>query len=85
MQILGGIGYTDVYPIERLFRDARLATIWTGSSEIMRLIIQSDIFKEVLKTPRGEKRDIELDTPGANKTVEKVYRADPDQYRKLKE
>ncbi len=85
MQILGGIGYTDVYPIERLFRDARLATIWTGSSEIMRLIIQSDIFKEVLKAPRGEKRDIELDTPGASKTVEKVYRADPDQYRKAEE
>jgi alkylation response protein AidB-like acyl-CoA dehydrogenase len=85
MQILGGIGYTDVYPIERLFRDARLATIWTGSSEIMRLIIQSDVFKEVLKAPRGEKRDIELDTPGASKTVEKVYRADPDQYRKAEE
>ena len=80
MQILGGIGYTDVYPIERLFRDARLATIWTGSSEIMRLIIQSDVFKEVLKEYRGTKRDVELDTPGANKTVEKVYREDPRKY-----
>ncbi|MFX0168940.1 MAG: acyl-CoA dehydrogenase family protein [Candidatus Hodarchaeota archaeon] len=82
MQILGGIGYTDVYPIERLFRDARLATIWTGSSEIMRLIIQSDVFKETLNEPHGEKRDVELDTPGAGKTVEKVYRAEPDQYRR---
>ncbi|MFW9830812.1 MAG: acyl-CoA dehydrogenase family protein [Candidatus Thorarchaeota archaeon] len=82
MQILGGIGYTDVYPIERLFRDARLATIWTGSNEIMRLIIQSDVFKEVMKESRSLKRDVELDTPGASKTVEKVYRADPDQYRK---
>ena len=80
MQILGGIGYTDVYPIERLFRDARLATIWTGSSEIMRLIIQSDIFKEVLKEPKDTKRDVELDTPGAKKTVEKVYREDPTKY-----
>ncbi len=82
MQILGGIGYTDVYPIERLFRDARLATIWTGSSEVMRLIIQSDIFKEVLQEPRGKKRDVELDTPGAEKSVEKVYRADPSHYRR---
>jgi acyl-CoA dehydrogenase len=81
MQILGGIGYTDVYPIERLFRDARLSTIWTGASEIMRLIIQSDLFKEVLGETRGTKRDVELDTPGASKTVEKVYRADPDQYK----
>ena len=80
MQILGGIGYTDVYPIERLFRDARLATIWTGSSEIMRLTIQSDIFKEVLKEERGTKRDVELDTPGAGKTAEKVYREDPAKY-----
>ena len=80
MQILGGIGYTDVHPIERLFRDARLATIWTGSSEIMRLTIQSDIFKEVLKEERGTKRDVELDTPGAGKTTEKVYREDPAKY-----
>ena len=80
MQILGGIGYTDVYPIERLFRDARLATIWTGSSEIMRLTIQSDIFKEVLKEERGTKRDVELDTPGAGKTAEKVYREDSTKY-----
>ncbi len=80
MQILGGIGYTDVYPIERLFRDARLATIWTGSSEVMRLIIQSDIYKDVLKEPRDAKRDIELDTPGASKTIEKVYREDPDKH-----
>ncbi len=85
MQILGGIGYTDIYPIERLYRDARLATIWTGSSEIMRLIIQSDVIKEFLQEPRGEKRDVELDTPGAGKTVEKVYRAEPDQYRKSKD
>ena len=35
MQIMGGIGYTDVYPIERLLRDIRLSMIWTGTSEIM--------------------------------------------------
>jgi len=29
MQIMGGIGYTDVYPIERALRDVRLAMIWT--------------------------------------------------------
>jgi alkylation response protein AidB-like acyl-CoA dehydrogenase len=85
MQILGGIGYTDVYPIERLFRDARLATIWTGSSEVMRLIIQSDVYKEILKEPRDAKRDVELDTPGASKTVEKVYREDPDKHHPRKD
>ena len=80
MQIIGGIGYTDVYPIERLFRDARLATIWTGSNEVQRLIIQNEIFREVLAEDKGLKRDVELDTPGAHKTVEKVYSEDPARY-----
>ncbi len=80
MQILGGIGYTDVYPIERLFRDARLATIWTGSNEVQRLIVQNEVFKEILSEDRSLKRDVELDTPGAHKTTEKVYAEDPKKY-----
>jgi len=40
MQIMGGIGYTNVYPIERLLRDTRLIMIWTGTNEVMDLIIQ---------------------------------------------
>ncbi len=80
MQILGGIGYTDVYPIERLYRDARLATIWTGSNEVQRLIIQNEVFNEILSEDRSQKRDVELDTPGAHKTEEKVYHEDPKKY-----
>lgn len=80
MQILGGIGYTDVYPIERLYRDARLATIWTGSNEVQRLIIQNEVFREILSEDRSLKRDVELDTPGAHKTAEKVYSEAPDKY-----
>jgi len=80
MQIIGGIGYTDVYPIERLYRDARLATIWTGSNEVQRLIIQNEVFKEILEEDRSLKRDIEMDTPGAHKTVEKVYTEDIKKY-----
>ncbi|MHA1769318.1 MAG: acyl-CoA dehydrogenase family protein [Candidatus Thorarchaeota archaeon] len=81
MQILGGIGYTDIYPIERLYRDARLATIWTGSNEVQRLIIQNEVFREILSEDSSSKRDIELDTPGAHKTEEKVYTEDLDKYR----
>ncbi|KXH70517.1 MAG: acyl-CoA dehydrogenase [Candidatus Thorarchaeota archaeon SMTZ-45] len=80
MQILGGIGYTDVYPIERLYRDARLATIWTGSNEVQRLIIQNEVFNEILAEDRSLKRDVELDTPGAYKTDEKVYTEAPNKY-----
>ncbi|MBD3407976.1 MAG: acyl-CoA dehydrogenase [Candidatus Lokiarchaeota archaeon] len=80
MQILGGIGYTDVYPIERLYRDARLATIWTGSNEVQRMIIQHEVFRSILSQDRSDYRDVELDTPGAHKTEEKVYRESADKY-----
>ena len=48
MQIMGGIGYTDVYPIERALRDTRLGMIWTGTSEIMNLMIQHEYYNQVL-------------------------------------
>lgn len=72
MQILGGIGYTTVYPIERLLRDTRLIMIWTGTNEIMNLIIQHEYFKELLET-KPEVRDIEADAPEAHREEEKVY------------
>jgi alkylation response protein AidB-like acyl-CoA dehydrogenase len=48
MQILGGIGYTDVFPMERLLRDVRLITIWTGTNEIMNLVIQHEFYEDFL-------------------------------------
>ncbi|MBN1343551.1 MAG: acyl-CoA/acyl-ACP dehydrogenase [Phycisphaerae bacterium] len=72
MQILGGIGYTNVYPIERMLRDARLAMIWTGTNEIMNLIIQHEYYREVLGR-QDETRDVEADAPEADQVDEKVY------------
>ena len=46
MQILGGYGYTAEYPIERYTRDARITTIYEGTSEIQRLIISREILRE---------------------------------------
>ena len=60
MQIMGGIGYTDVYPIERALRDTRLGMIWTGTSEIMKLLIQHEYYNEVLD-PSYDRRKIEND------------------------
>jgi len=48
MQIMGGIGYTSDYSIERHFRDARNGLFVAGTSEMMRLIIQRDTYKELL-------------------------------------
>jgi len=39
IQILGGNGYTREYPVERLHRDAKIFTIFEGTSEIQRMII----------------------------------------------
>lgn len=72
MQIMGGIGYTNVYPIERLLRDARLIMIWTGTNEVMDLIIQHEYYREVLSS-RAETRDTEADAQEAERTSEKVY------------
>ena len=56
MQVMGGIGYTDVYPIERALRDTRLGMIWTGTSEIMNLMIQHEYYKEVLAPEYGRRK-----------------------------
>lgn len=72
MQVMGGIGYTNVYPIERLLRDARLMMIWTGTNEIMNLVIQHEYYKELLSTPSSA-RDVEMDAVNAEAEGEKVY------------
>ena len=72
MQVLGGIGYTDIFPVERFLRDIRLITIWTGTNEIMDLVIQHEFYKEFL-AGQPKYRNIEMDAPGADFTDEKVY------------
>src|SRR5881397_851410 len=46
LQVHGGIGYTKDLPIERYFRDARFMMIGGGTSEIMRFLIQREIYRE---------------------------------------
>jgi len=72
MQVMGGIGYTQVFPVERMLRDLRLALIWTGTNEIMNLLVQHEYAKELLGAP-GRSRDIEADATHAEAEEEKVY------------
>ncbi|MEM3227287.1 MAG: acyl-CoA dehydrogenase, partial [Thermoplasmata archaeon] len=75
MQIMGGIGYTTVYPIERLLRDSRLGLIWTGSSEVMKMIIQHEYLREISKPEYwSTKREVELDALDFKLVDEKVYK-----------
>ena len=39
VQILGGFGYSDEYPVERMMRDAKITQIYEGTNEIQRIII----------------------------------------------
>jgi alkylation response protein AidB-like acyl-CoA dehydrogenase len=44
IQIFGGYGYTKDYPVERLFRDAKITEIYEGTSEIQRLVIARELY-----------------------------------------
>jgi alkylation response protein AidB-like acyl-CoA dehydrogenase len=49
MQIMGGIGYTTKFPIERHFRDMRGGMVAVGTNEIMRLVIQREVYNVLAK------------------------------------
>ena len=51
VQIFGGYGYVKDYPVERLFRDAKVTEIYEGTSEVQRIVIARGLFAE-----RGEGR-----------------------------
>ncbi len=46
VQILGGVGYSKEYPVEKRFRDAKLYQIFEGTNQIQRMVISGDILKD---------------------------------------
>lgn len=71
MQVMGGIGYTNVFPIERIVRDLGLASIWTGTNEVMSMIIAHEWYSEHAR--RGVVRNVEADAREAQAEAEKIY------------
>ena len=45
IQLLGGYGYTRDYPVERMFRDAKMTEIYEGTSEVQRMVISGAMLK----------------------------------------
>ena len=45
IQLLGGYGYTRDYPVERMFRDAKITEIYEGTSEVQRMVISGAMLK----------------------------------------
>jgi alkylation response protein AidB-like acyl-CoA dehydrogenase len=50
LQMHGGYGYTKDYPVERFYRDARVFTIYEGTSEIQRVVISNHILKDTRRS-----------------------------------
>lgn len=48
IQVFGGYGYMQDYPVERMFRDAKLTQIFEGANQIQRLVIAREILKETV-------------------------------------
>ncbi len=46
LQLHGGYGFTKDYPVERMYRDARVFTIYEGTSEIQRIVISDNVIKD---------------------------------------
>jgi butyryl-CoA dehydrogenase len=49
LQMHGGYGFTKEYPVERYYRDARVFTIYEGTSEIQRIVISNHVLKDTRK------------------------------------
>lgn len=45
VQIYGGMGYSAEYPVEKLYRDARVTRIYEGTNEIQRIVVARDVIK----------------------------------------
>ena len=45
IQLMGGYGYTRDYPVERMFRDAKISEIYEGTSEVQRMVISGAMLK----------------------------------------
>ncbi len=74
MQVMGGIGYTNVFPVERIVRDLGLASIWTGTSEMMSLITAHEWYREYHHNLKDRQaRNHELDAAEAEAVDEKIY------------
>ena len=74
MQVMGGIGYTNVFPVERIVRDLGLASIWTGTNEVMSLITAHEWYREYHHSLKARQaRNYELDAAEAEAADEKIY------------
>jgi putative sterol carrier protein len=77
IQILGGEGYVkDFSGIEKFYRDARLGTIGGGTSEIMRFLIQREIYMQQTRGKKNIPQAVDIDFSTLMSRIPKGFRAD---------
>jgi alkylation response protein AidB-like acyl-CoA dehydrogenase len=47
LQVVGGMGYTKEFPLERYYRDVKIAQIGGGTAEILRYLVQREVYKDL--------------------------------------
>jgi alkylation response protein AidB-like acyl-CoA dehydrogenase len=47
VQLLGGVGYTRDFPVERMMRDAKATQIYEGTNQVQRIVIARRLLEEV--------------------------------------
>ncbi len=57
LQLFGGYGYIWDYPIARMYADNRVARIYAGTNEIMKLLIARGLFKELFQQIKASGRN----------------------------
>ena len=56
LQLFGGYGYMWDYPIARMYADNRVARIYAGTNEIMKLLIARGLFKELFLQMKNDRK-----------------------------
>jgi len=56
LQLFGGYGYIWDYPIARMYADNRVARIYAGTNEIMKVLIARSLFKELFQQMKAKKK-----------------------------
>ena len=54
VQLLGGVGYTKDYPVEKFYRDAKIGQIYEGTSNLQLQTIAKQVLKNSSKQPKYE-------------------------------
>jgi len=47
VQVLGGYGYTQDYPVERMMRDAKITQIYEGTNQVQRIVMARELLAGV--------------------------------------